>query len=310
LSGADGQISGGGRGPSRPHGRRLGGRRIIAEGLERNFWTDVYHNAMTASWPVFILALTAAFFVLNGIFALIYDLGDHPIANAREGLADLFFFSVETSATVGYGDMHPQTDFGHIVATFENFVGMMLLATMTGLVFARISLPRARVIFARYPVVTQHEGSPTLIFRMVNARSNFISEAIAKTWMIGPQVTREGRKLVGFWPMRLLKPENPTLALSWTLFHPIDSDSPLFGMDSEWLTSSEINFVVSITGFDETSGQTVHARGVFAAQDIRFGEEYEDIISIDDEGLRHIDYSKINATRPAPTAVEREHSAR
>ena len=104
--------------------------------------------------------------------------------------------------------------------------------------------------------------------------------------------------------MRLIKSENPTLALSWVLFHPIDTESPLFGMDEETLAASGVNFVVSVVGFDETSGQTVHARDVFAAQDVRFGHEYEDIIWIDDEGLRHIDYAKIDATRPAPFPIE------
>jgi inward rectifier potassium channel len=293
---------------SRGRVRKIGERRIIAEGLERNLWTDVYHNAMTASWPVLIATLAAAFVLLNFIFALIYDLGDAPVANAREGLADLFFFSVETTSTVGYGDMHPQTDYGHIVATAENFIGMMLLAMMTGLVFARISRPRAKILFARNPVVAVHNGVPTLMFRMANERSNFISEAKAKAWMIGPSVSREGRRLVGFEPMRLIKSENPTFALTWILFHAIERDSPLFGVDEESLAASEINFVVSIVGFDVTSGQTVHARGVFAAQDVRFGEEYDDVIWIDDRGLRHIDYAKINTTRPAPLSVESSNS--
>jgi inward rectifier potassium channel len=282
---------------ARPRIRKIGGRRIIAEGLEGNLWKDVYHNAMTASWPAFIATLAVAFLALNIAFALIYDLGEAPIANARAGLPDLFFFSVETTSTVGYGDMHPQTDYGHIVATIENFIGMLLLAMMTGLVFARISRPRARVIFARYPVVAAHNGVQTLMFRIANARSNFISEAVAKTWMIGPSVSQEGRRLVGFQTMRLVKSENPTFALSWVLFHPIEADSPLFGMDDETLNASEINFVVSIVGFDETSGQTVHARDVFAAQDVRFGHEFEDIIWSDDSGMRHIDYAKIDATR-------------
>ena len=294
-----------GRAPS-PRLRNIGGRRIIAEGLEGNFWKDVYHNAMNVSWPTFIAALAAAFLGLNFAFALLYALGDAPIANAREGLPDLFFFSVETTSTVGYGDMHPQTDYGHIVATTENFIGMMLLAMMTGLVFARISRPRARIIFSRYAVVATHNGAPTLMFRMANARSNFISEATAKTWMIGPTESQEGRRMVGFQPMKLIKSENPTLALSWTLFHPIDADSPLIGMSEETLAASEINFVVSVVGFDETSGQTVHARDVFAAQDVRFGQEYEDIIWIDDEGLRHVDYSKINSTRPALSRESRD----
>jgi len=290
--------------------RVLGGRRIIAEGLERNFWTDLYFNAMTISWPAFIAAMAGAFVALNFAFALVYALGEAPVANAHS-VADLFFFSVETTSTTGYGDMHPETTYGHIVATVENFVGVLLLATMTGLVFARISRPRARIIFAKYPVVTEHNGVPTLIFRLANARSNFISEATAKVWMIGETVSQEGRRLVGFRPMRLIKSENPTLALSWVLFHPIDQDSPLFGMDKETLSASQINFVVVIVGFDETSGQTLHARDVFAAQDVRFGHEYVDFVWVDDEGMRHIDYAKIDATSlAAPSAARAEDEPR
>jgi inward rectifier potassium channel len=277
--------------------RTLGGRRIFAEGLESNLWKDLYFNAMTASWPALFAALAAAFVGVNLLFALVYDLGEAPIANAR-GLADLFFFSVETTSTVGYGDMHPQSDYGHIVAASENFIGMMLLAVMTGLVFARISRPRARILFSKNPVVAPHDGVPTLMFRLANARSNFISEATAKTWIVRPIVSEEGRRLVGFEPLRLLKSENPTLALSWMLFHPIDAASPLFGMDGEAMAQSEVNFVVSIVGYDETSSQTVHARNVFAAQDVRFGQEYEDIVWIDDDGMRHINYGNLDKTRP------------
>jgi inward rectifier potassium channel len=292
----------------RPFVRDLAGRRIIAEGLERNFWTDLYFNAMTMSWPAFIAALAGAFVALNFAFSLVYLLGQAPIANARDGnIADYFFFSVETTSTTGYGDMHPQTLYGHIVATVENFVGVLLLATMTGLVFARFSRPRARIIFARYPVVTSHNGVPTLMFRLANARSNFISEATAKLWSIGATVSEEGRRMVGFEQLRLIKSENPTFALSWTLFHPIDGQSPLFGMDKETLAMSGMNFGVIIVGFDETSGQTLHARDVFAAQDVRWGHEYSDIIWVDEQGLRHIDYAKIDDTRlAAPSAATAE----
>lgn len=290
---------------SRPRVRDLAGRRIIAEGLERNFWTDLYVNAMTMSWPAFVGTLAATFVALNFIFALIYDLGEAPIANARPGsLADLFFFSVETTSTVGYGDMHPQTIYGHVVATAENFTGLLLLAMMTGLVFARFSRPRARIIFAKYPVVTRYNGETTLIFRMANARSNFITEATAKLWMLSPTVSREGKRMVSFERMRLIKSENPTFALSWTLFHPIDEQSPLFGQDEDSFAESEINFVVSIVGFDEASGQIVRARDVFAAQDVRFGQEYLDFVWVDEQGLRHIDYAKIDATRPVSSSAE------
>jgi inward rectifier potassium channel len=288
--------------PSAPRERvtsGLGGRKVIAAGLENNLWTDFYHNAMTATWPMFFGVLAASFLCLNLVFASIYMLGGEPIANARPGsFWDLFFFSVETTSTVGYGDMHPQTIYGHSVATVENFVGMVLLAVMTGLVFARFSRPRARLIFARNPVVTIHNGVPTLKFRLANARNNFITEANAKLWVLAGNVTTEGVRLVGFKPLRLLKSENPVFALSWTLFHPIDERSQLFGLGAEEIEASEMNFVVSITGLDETSSQIVHARYTFAAQDVRFGHEFVDIHSVDEDGSRRVDYSKIHDTRP------------
>jgi inward rectifier potassium channel len=295
---------GGSQRPPRSQVRAIGGRRIIADGLDRGLWKDFYHNAMVASWPRFFAALAAAFVSLNLFFALIYSFGHAPIANAHEGsFADLFFFSVETTATVGYGDMYPQTLYGHIVATSENFVGLSLLAVMGGLVFSRFSRPRAQLMFARNPVLAPHDGVPTLTFRIANERSSFITEATAKLWMLGPAQSAEGRRFIAFQPMRLSKNENPMLALSWTLFHPIDADSPLYGMSETELVGSEMNFVLSINGLDETSSQTVHARETFAAQDVRHGHEFVDIFSIDESGLRHIDYARLHDTRPiAPTA--------
>jgi len=284
----------------------LGGRKVITAGLENNLWTDFYHNAMTATWPTFFGVLAAVFLCLNLLFATIFMLGGEPIANARPGsFWDLFFFSVETTSTVGYGDMHPQTIYGHSVATIENFVGMVLLAVMTGLVFARFSRPRARLIFARNPVVTVHNGVPTLKFRLANARNNFITEANAKLWVLASNVTTEGVRLVGFKPMRLLKSENPVFALSWTLFHPIDQHSQLYGLSAQEIETSEMNFVVSITGLDETSSQIVHARQTFAAQDLKIGHEFVDIHSTDEDGSRRVDYSKIHDTRP----LEPQHAA-
>jgi inward rectifier potassium channel len=288
---------------SRPPRARLTtftGRRIIADGLEHGFWTDFYHNAMTVSWPGFFAIIAGVFAALNVVFAGLYALGKDPIANARFGsFYDYFFFSIETSSTVGYGDMHPQTLYAHAVATVEGFVAVVLIALMTGLTFARFSRPRARLIFARNPVVQEHNGVPTLVFRLANARNAFISEATAKLWMLSGTETREGRRFYGFRPLRLIKNENPVLALSWTLFHPIDAASPLYGWTMDDLLASETNFIISIAGFDETSSQTVHARHTFAAQDLRPDHEYVDIHSVDEAGVRHIDYAAIHDTRPA-----------
>ena len=102
--------------------------------MSQGFWTDLYHRSMTVYWPVFFGTAAAIFVALNAVFGFLYSLGHEPIANAAEnGPLAYFYFSIETLATVGYGDMHPQTNYGHLIATIEIFTGMSFLAVMTGL---------------------------------------------------------------------------------------------------------------------------------------------------------------------------------
>src|SRR5579862_4195595 len=201
-------------------------------GAPGGFWSDLYHRSMTVYWPIFFGSAAVIFIVLNAIFGFLYWLGDHPIANVADNLPlplSLFYFSIETLATVGYGDMHPQSDYGHLVATVEIFTGMSFLAVMTGLVFARFSRPRARFVFARHPIVAQHEGQPTLMIRVANARHNTISGATARLWLIRGERTAKGQFFRRYYELELRRGENPVFALSWTLFHTVDQDSPLFG---------------------------------------------------------------------------------
>jgi len=279
----------------------MNGRRVVTQGANRNLWGDIYHNALTASWLVFTCSAAALFLLSNLLFASILDLGADPVADAH-GVVDLFFFSVETTTTVGYGDMHPQTVYGHSVAAVEGFAGLFVTASLTGLVFARLSLPRARLLFAKNPVVMRRNGVPTLVFRVANARGNFITEATAKVWVLMATADAEGRRMVGFQPMRLLKSENPAFALSWTLFHPIDAESPLHRLSEAEIKAQDLTFVVSVTGLDETSSQTMHGRETFSSQDLHFDHEFADMITIDDDGVRHVDYARIHDTRPVAPA--------
>ena len=153
---------------------------------------------MTVHWPAFFGSAALIFIVLNAVFGFLYWLGDDPVANVSNTLPlplSLFYFSIETLATVGYGDMHPQTNYGHLVATVEIFTGMSFLAVMTGLIFARFSRPRARFVFAQHPVVASHQGQPTLMIRVANARDNTISQATARLWLFRRR--RHARKATG-----------------------------------------------------------------------------------------------------------------
>jgi inward rectifier potassium channel len=283
----------------RPQHIRLGDREIEARGLAGGLWSDLYYRSMTVSWPAFFASAAAIFAVLNGGFALVYFLGDAPIANAVPGrFLDLLYFSIETLATVGYGDMHPQTDYGHLVATVEIFTGMSFLAVMTGLVFARFSRPRARFVFARYPIVAQHEGRPTLMIRVANARHNTISGATARLWLIRGEQSAEGRYFRRFHELKLLRNENPVFALSWTIFHVIDESSPLHGAGPHDPAQTDALLVLTISGLDDNSAQQLNARRSYAQGLIRWQHRYVDISSNADDGRLVLDYGKFHDVTP------------
>jgi inward rectifier potassium channel len=282
---------------------RIGGREIITEGLRLNFWTDFSHRCMTASWPSFIAGAAFVFLAFNAGFGLLYWLGDHwfanqPISNVPGGdYIDYFYFSIETLSTAGYGDMHPQTHYGHFVATIELFTGIFSMSLMTGLIFARFSRPQARLLFAQHPVISNHEGRPTLMIRLANERQNLIGNATAKLWMFKNIVTREGMPFRRFTELPLLRNEMPALALSWTLHHVIDEASPLYGITAEELEAANVSLAVVVTGYDVVAAQSVHARQTYDHPDIRFGHRYADILDASQgDGRIRIDYGRFHDT--------------
>jgi inward rectifier potassium channel len=281
---------------------RIGDRDIETRGLADGFWTDLYHRSMTVYWPVFFGSAAAIFVLLNALFGFLYWLGDQPIANVTPDLPlSLFYFSIETLATVGYGDMHPQTDYGHFIATIEIFTGMCFLAVMTGLIFARFSRPRARFIFAEHPVVANHQRQPTLMIRFANARNNAISQATARLWLIRLETTIEGYQIRRYYELLLDRREHPMFMLSWTIFHTIDETSPLYRMSEQDFVAAEASLILNVSGVDDSSAQQLYARAIYSHRDIRWNHRYRDIASLSSEGRMLIDYSVFHEVTPEET---------
>jgi len=275
----------------------LGGREVIAEGLHLNFWADISHRSMTASWPAFIGGAALVFVAFNAVFALFYWIGNEPISNVPGGAyIDYLYFSIETLSTAGYGDMHPQTHYGHFIATVELFTGVFSMSLMTGLIFARFSRPNARLLFADYPVISSHEGKRTLMVRFANERHNIIGNATARLWMLKNVVTMEGRPLRRFYELPLIRNEHPALALSWTLYHVVDEESPLYGLNADDLDASKVSLLVVVSGYDVVAAQIVHARKSYDHSDIRFGQRYADIIGTSEDGRIRINYGRFHET--------------
>jgi inward rectifier potassium channel len=276
---------------------QLGGREVITEGLQLNFWADISHRCMTATWPAFIGGAVLVFIAFNAIFAVFYWIGDQPISSVAGGAyIDYLYFSIETLSTAGYGDMHPQTHYGHFVAAVELFTGIFSMSLMTGLIFARFSRPNARLMFADNPVISNHDGQTTLMIRLANERHNIIGNATAKLWLLRNVTSLEGQSLRRFCELPLVKNEHPALALSWTLYHVLDEQSPLYGVTAEDMATSGVSLVVVVSGYDVVAAQTVHARRSYDHSDIRFGQRYADILDITQDGRLRIDYGRFHET--------------
>ena len=262
------------------------------------FSTDLYLYLLTCSWPLLLLQIAAAFFVANGLYALAYFLGG-GVENAHS-FADIYFFSVETMATVGYGKMAPVTFLAHLLVSFEALTGLLGFALVTGLIFAKFSRPTARVRFSRYAVIAQRDGVPSLMFRMANVRANQIVEAQIHLVFSRIEKTTEGEEIRRFHDLELVRSRNAIFSYSWTATHPIIPGSPLYGASPEALAASTAWVVVSLTGLDETLSQTVHARMHYGDDDIRWGARMADILTRLPDGSFALDFAKFDDIEPAP----------
>jgi len=286
----------------KPVGRRIvkvGTREIVTEGIVRPIFNDLFHHFMTVSWPRLFATLAVFFLVFDLLFGFLYYLNPGCIANLNPpGFAGDFFFSVETLATVGYGEMHPETFYGHLVAMIEIFVGLMSLALITGLMFARFSRPQARFLFTKNAVVRPIAGKPTLMFRAANERQNVVQDASARLRMLRDEVTEEGYRIRRIVDLPLLRSQHPMFTLGWTLMHVIDDASPLSSETADSLSTSRAAFVLSLSGTDENTGQTLMARAEYSCADVRWNSTFYDILEEAPDGTIHVDYSKFHDIEP------------
>jgi inward rectifier potassium channel len=272
---------------------------IMGMGAWHSYWRDPYHLLLTIPWTGFLILICTFYITINALFALAYLIGGDCIANARPGsFLDVFFFSVQTLASIGYGAMYPKTTYANIIVTIEAMIGLVGIAVMTGLAFARFSRPTARVLFSRVAVITSHDAMPTLIFRTANQRRNMILEAQMRVYLMRDDVTQEGQFMRRLYDLKLLRNQTPSFTLSWSVMHVIDEFSPLYGMTPESLTQTNTMLIISLSGIDETVAQVVHARHSYAANEILWNNQFVDIFHHTADGHRYIDYNRFHDVLP------------
>ena len=267
-------------------------------GAPRTPLRDVYHLFLRAHWPAAIGFIVLAYLALNAVFGLAYVVvggvsGMHP-----RSFWDAFCFSVQTMGTVGYGAMYPASPAANAIVVVESVTSLLVTALATGLVFSKFSLSTARIAFSHTAVIGPMDGVPTLSFRIGNERGNQILEATVRVSIVRTERTREGATFYRLYDLRLARERSQAIARSWTVLHPIHTDSPLYGATPESLARDEVELLVSIVGVDDTSLQPVHARRRYLDTEIVWGARHVDVLSESPDGNLVLDVRLFHDVEP------------
>lgn len=263
-------------------------------------WRDVhpYLHLVNLSWPAFLAMLFLGYVVANTIFAAIYySLGPGQLQGAEASTAfgrflNGFFFSAHTLSTVGYGSISPKGTAANVVASLESLAGVLGFAVATGLLFGRVSRPSARIGFSGNMLVSPYQEGTSLQFRVVNRRANSLMELEARLLLMTVE-TQNGRPTRNYKVLRLEREQVLFFPLTWTIVHPIDAESPLWGKTADDLQRLQAEVLILVKGYDDTFSQTVLARHSYRHDEIVWGKRFAPAFFVDDEGDLVLELRKV-----------------
>ncbi len=150
----------------------------------------------------------------------------------------------------------------------------MSFALMTGLLYSRFSRPVVRLVKSDNIIIAPYQSGKGLMFRIANKGKNQLIECevqllMAMNILEGESVYRR------FFPLTLERDKITTLALSWTIVHPITDTSPLHEISIQDLIDGEAEFLFMFKSFDDTYAQQVHTRFSYQATHLIEGVKFE-----------------------------------
>lgn len=262
---------------------------------------NAYHFLLTISWRRFIATVISGYLGINFLFALAYlACGPQAIAGQDASFfggtfGRAFFFSVETIGTIGYGNIYPVGVISNFIVMVESLTGLLMLALGTGILFARFSRPTAAIVFSDKAIIASYRNVTGFMFRLTNARANQLIELEAK--VLFSRMEAGARR---YDQLALERTKVVFFPLSWTIVHPIDEDSPMWGLSHEDLAERDAEFLVLMSGVDETFSQIVHARTSYKPHEVVTGERFVNIYNpVSRDGTVSIDVRKLGLTEPS-----------
>lgn len=269
--------------------------------LGHGFWPslNVYQHLLTVAWPRFFGYVLVFYVVANVLFASLYlAAGPGAIQGGESGPGtrwhNAFFFSVQTIATIGYGQMTPRGTMANSLVAIEALTGLMGFALITGILFARFSRPSALVLRSKVAIVAPYKGKTGLMFRIANGRSSQLIDLKVVVTYSGMERVDDGRAVRRFQQLPLERDRVALLPTQWIVVHPIDEKSPFAHQNQEQILAADPEIFITLSALDETFSQTVHTRFSYADDDIVHGAKFVDVFGTVGDGVLTVDLSKLS----------------
>ena len=263
---------------------------------------ELYHWLISSSWKKFILVVALWYFVTNLIFALLFQwagpdgIGGIVANNPSDKFWEIFFFSSQTLTTLGYGRLAPVSHLVSAIAAVESMFGLMFFALVTGLLYGRFSRPVAKIIYSSHGVIAPYKKISGFMLRVVNGKSGNLLEPQAEVVLSMKSGETQARI---FESLPLERNTINFLPLSWTIVHPIDENSPLYGMTKEEFDQADVEFIVIIKAYDETFAETVYSRTSYVGTEVKWGARFVPMIGIGSSGKRLLMIDKLDLLEEA-----------
>jgi inward rectifier potassium channel len=269
----------------------------IILGVKANPFKDFYYFFMGLGWFEIFGLLLVSFLVFNFSFAALFYFIPATTSLSAPSFLDCFNFSVQTMSTIGYGGILPVGALGNTIVTIEAAFGIVMVAILTGLIFAKISKPNAKIIFSKNMLIQKMDGQDVLTFRLGNVRGNDIVEASVKLTALLLETpagqTNTRRRL---HDLKVIRSNSAFFRLTWSIYHPIDEDSPFYGKE-KFQVDNLLAIVATVIGHDDSFSSTIHARHNYYNEHILINKEFEDVLSDSPNGQVIIDYAKFHSIK-------------
>jgi inward rectifier potassium channel len=239
-----------------------------------------FHTMLTMkSWKFFII-IFLFYILVNLLFTFIYyfigveKLSGLTVTGEWEKFSEAFFFSTQTFTTVGYGRISPAGFTMNAVSALQALIGLLSFAVATGLMYGRFSLPKAYVKFSEQALISPYEGKTALMVRMAPFKNtSALTDAEVKV-TIAMIIEKNGVLANEFFNVSLETSKINALALSWTLVHPINEESPLYGFTEQDIKNTKGEVLIYMRAFDDTFSNNVIARTSYTFDEIVYGYKF------------------------------------